>query len=70
MSNADIQNAIQRAIRNDSSLANSNVNVAVTQDAIELTGNLATNADKDTVRHIAEQYAGSRKIVDRDLTVR
>jgi osmotically-inducible protein OsmY len=70
LSNSDVKDLIQRALRNEPSLSSSNVNVVVTQDAVQLAGSVATQADKDTVRRIAEQNAGSRKVSDADLAVK
>ena len=54
---------IQTALQKESAL--SNVMVNETSDKIELVGTVASAADKDKARSIAEQNAGGRKVVDK-----
>jgi lipid-binding SYLF domain-containing protein len=70
LSNSDVKDLIQRALRNETSLSSSNVNVVVTENEVQLSGTVASQTDKDTVRSIATQNAGSRKVSDADLTVK
>ncbi len=66
--NASLQGQIQNAFKNDPNLKNTNVVTTVTDESIELTGNVATGKDRQAAKAIAESYAGHRKIVDH-LTV-
>jgi osmotically-inducible protein OsmY len=70
LSNNDVKDLIQRALRNEPSLSSSNVNVVVTQSEVQLTGSVPTQADKATVLRIAQQNAGSRRVSDTDLSVK
>ena len=63
-----LQSQIQGAIQNEPTLSGSNVNVNVTDTAIELSGTVPTGKEKQTAKRIAQSYAGNRKVVDR-LTV-
>ncbi len=60
----DLQSQIQTAIKNESTLATSNINVNVTDSEIELTGAVSTGKEKQTAKRIAQSYAGNRKVVD------
>ena len=53
---------IQAALQKEAAL--SNVMVNETSDKIELAGTVATDADKDKARSIAEANAGGRKVVN------
>jgi osmotically-inducible protein OsmY len=68
MSSTDVQNQIQDALKKDPTLSSSNITVAVTDDAVELTGTCASADDKRAAKKIARTYAGTRKIKD-SLTV-
>jgi hypothetical protein len=70
LSNSAVKDVIQRALRNEPSLSSSNVNVVVTEDAVQLSGTVGTATDKARVHDIAQQNAGSRKVSDADLTVK
>jgi len=61
---ATLQGQIQQALQNETTLSNDKVGVNVTDTEIELTGNVATNKDKQTAKRIAQSYAGNRKVVD------
>ncbi|HLJ86578.1 MAG TPA: BON domain-containing protein [Candidatus Angelobacter sp.] len=63
-STSDVQTQIQSAFKNDPTLSNNSINVAVTDDAVELTGTVASAKDKQTAHRIAQSYAGSRKVKD------
>ncbi|HEY6250344.1 MAG TPA: BON domain-containing protein [Candidatus Angelobacter sp.] len=60
----DVQDKIQKAIQQDSSLSGANVNVAVNNNQVELTGTVASKEQKKTVKQIAETNAGGMKVVD------
>jgi osmotically-inducible protein OsmY len=61
---SDVQDKIQKAIQQDSSLASSNINVNVADNKVELTGTVASKDQKKTARQIAEANAGGMKVVD------
>jgi osmotically-inducible protein OsmY len=64
----DLQSQIQTALKNEPTLSNDSINVAVTDDAIDLTGSVATGKEKQTAKRIVQSYAGNRKVTDH-LTV-
>lgn len=61
---SDVQEKIQKAIQQDSTLAGANVNVSVNNNQVELTGTVANKDQKKTVKEIAESNAGGMKVVD------
>ncbi len=67
MTSQQLQAAFQSALQKNPDL--SNVKVNVTDDKIELSGTVPSQADKDKVRRTAEANADGRKIVDDDLKV-
>lgn len=70
LTNNDVKDLIQRALRNEPSLSSSNVNVVVTESEVQLSGTVPTETDKATVHDIAQQNAGTRKVNDADLSVK
>lgn len=64
----DIQMQVQNALQKEPTLSSDSITVAVSDDAIELNGNVATSKEKQTARRIAQSYAGNRKVKDH-LTV-
>ncbi|HZU29532.1 MAG TPA: BON domain-containing protein [Candidatus Angelobacter sp.] len=60
--NGDVQGNIQSAIQKDPSLANANVNVAVTGKTVELNGTVPTKDAKDNAERIAKDNANGMKI--------
>ncbi len=64
----DIQMQIQNALQKEPTLSNDNINVSVSDDAIELNGTVASGKEKQTAKRIAQSYAGNRKVKDH-LTV-
>ena len=61
----DVQSNIQKALQQDSSLANANINVNVTKgNKVELTGTVADKEQKKTAKRIAESNAAGYKVVD------
>jgi osmotically-inducible protein OsmY len=62
---ASLQTTIQDKFKSEPLLSSSNVNVNVTDSAIELSGTVATGKEKQTAERIAQSYAGNRKVVDR-----
>ncbi|HET6841298.1 MAG TPA: BON domain-containing protein [Candidatus Angelobacter sp.] len=63
MNNADLQMQIQTALQKEPTLASDNVNVAIADDTITLTGNVASSKEKQTATRIAQSYAGNKKVV-------
>jgi SH3 domain-containing YSC84-like protein 1 len=70
MSTGDVKGNIEKALRGTPGVNSGNVNVNVTQDTVQLSGTVPSDNDKNTVRKIAEDNAGGRKVVDSDLTVK
>ena len=62
---ATLQNQIQNALQNEPTLRNDNLNVAVTDSTIELSGNVQNSKEKETARRIASSFAGNRRVRDR-----
>ena len=58
-STADVQGDIQAALQKEPSLANSNINVQVTGQNVDLTGTVPNKDAKDTAEQIAKAHAGS-----------
>jgi len=65
----DIQMQIQNALQKDPTLSSDNITVSVTDDAIELSGTVASGKEKQTAKRIAQSYAGNRKVKEH-LTVK
>lgn len=59
-----IQDKIQKAIQQDSSLSGGNINVNVSGDEVELSGAVNSKDQKKTAKQIAESNAGGMKVVD------
>jgi len=60
----DVQDKIQKAIQQDSSLSGANVNVSVNGNKVELTGTVASKDQKHTAKQLADANAGGMKVVD------
>ncbi len=67
MSSKDLEAAMTSAFQRYPEL--SDVKVRVTDDKIELSGTVPSQADKDKARRAAEANADRRKVVDDDLKV-
>jgi len=61
---SDVQDRVQKALQQDSSLTGSNINVSVQNNRVELTGTVASRDQKKTARDIAENNAAGMKVVD------
>jgi len=59
-----IQSEIQNAISQQGTLSGSNIQVNVTDTDVELTGNVATQDQKQTAERIAGSYAANRRVVN------
>jgi len=55
---ADLKNDIQTALQKDPTLTGANINVAVTDKNVELTGTVPSKDAKDTAEQIAKAHAG------------
>jgi len=62
---AELESQIQNALGKDPTLIHDSVRVAVSEEAVELTGNVATSRERLTATRIAQSYAGSKKVVSR-----
>jgi hypothetical protein len=62
---AALESQIQKALEKDPTLVHSSVRVAVSREAIELTGSVATSRERLTATRIAQSYAGSKRVVSR-----
>lgn len=60
----DVQDKIQKALQQDSSLSSANINVSVAGNKVELNGTVASKDQKKTAKQIAESNAGGMKVVD------
>lgn len=60
-----LQGQIQTALQNEPTLRNDQVNVNVTENAIELSGTVQTGKEKQTADRIANSFAGNRRVRDR-----
>lgn len=63
-----IQTQIQKDFQQDPALSRAGVSANVSESKVELTGTVASQADKDKAQSIAESNAGSRKVVN-NITV-
>jgi Flp pilus assembly secretin CpaC len=63
-----VKSDIQSAYKNDPDLNNANISVAVTDEAVQLSGSVPNSRDKDMARRIAESFSGNRNVID-GLTV-
>ena len=62
---SSLQSSIQSAIQQDPSLANSNVDVKVTEKNVELSGTVPSDDAKKAAERIAKSNAGGRKVKDK-----
>src|SRR5579859_1330265 len=63
VNNADLQMQIQTALQKEPTLASDSMTVAVADDTITLTGNVASSKEKQTATRIAQSYAGNKKVI-------
>lgn len=62
---AALESRIQNTLGKEPTLSHDSVKVAVSGDAIELTGSVATSRERLTAIRIAQSYAGSKRVVSR-----
>lgn len=63
-SSSEMQTQIQNALKNEPTLANDAVTVAVSDDEISISGAVATAKEKLTAQRIVQSYAGNRRVKD------
>ncbi len=68
--NQEIQGQIQSALRAQSSLGSSSLEVKVTDSQIELAGSVPTAREKETARRVAQSYGNNRTVEDKNIIVR
>ncbi len=64
-SSAEVQHQIQDKIDTEPGLANAKLTAKATGSSVILSGTVSDEAQHQAARHIAESYAGPRKIVDK-----
>jgi len=64
-SDAELQNQIQTALGKEPTLSHDSVTVAVSADALELSGTVASRKEKITATRIAQSFAPGKKLSDR-----
>jgi hypothetical protein len=65
---ATLKGQLDQAYQSEPSLSGSNIQVEVTDAAVQLSGSVPTGKEKTTAKRIAQSYAGNRKVVEK-LTV-
>jgi osmotically-inducible protein OsmY len=66
MSTKDVQENLQKALDNKNpAYTGSNIQTAVDDQTITLSGTVTSSSQREMARQIAEAYAGNRKIIDR-----
>lgn len=63
-STIDLQSRVNEALKNDPGLSHASVSANVTDATVELTGTVPSRAAGTTAVRIAQENAGSRKVVD------
>lgn len=61
---ADAQSAIETALKNDPRLSSDNIMVSVSGNDVTLTGEVASDKEKDIAKSLAEKYAGGMRVKD------
>ena len=64
-STATLKGQIENALRNDSQVGSSNLNVNVTDTTIELSGSVPTGKERTAAYRIAQSFASNRHVQDR-----
>ena len=59
---ADLQSEIKGALQKDPTLTGANINVAVTEKNVELTGTVPSKDAKDTAEQIAKAHSGGLSV--------
>lgn len=62
--NSELETYIENSLKRDPSLSGTRVRVAVLEDRIELTGNVAKAKEKQTAGRLAQSFAGNKKLVN------
>jgi len=64
VSNSELEKYIENTLRKDPTLSGTNVRVAVSDDQIKLSGNVAKAKEKLTAGRIAQSFGGNKKLVN------
>ncbi len=64
LSTAQVQEQIQQGLNAEPTLSNSKVSVKTNEDSVVLSGTVESERQHELALHIAQSYAGDRKIVD------
>lgn len=64
VSSSEMQTQIQNALRNEPTLVNDSVSVAVSDEEITVSGTVASTKEKLTAQRIVQSYAGNRRLKD------
>jgi BON domain len=62
---ASLKGQLDQAYQSEPSLSGSNIQVEVTDTAIQLSGSVPTAKEKTTAKRIAQSYSGNRKVVEK-----
>jgi len=60
-----LKGQLDQAYQSEPSLSGSNIQVEVTDTAIQLSGSVPTAKEKTTAKRIAQSYSGNRKVVEK-----
>lgn len=61
---AELQSAIQKALRDEPTLANETISVTIGANTVELTGSVANGREMLTAARVARSYSGSKWLVN------
>lgn len=64
VSDTELQSYIQNALSKDPTLSGISLRVVVSEDRIELSGNVARSKEKQAATRIAQSFAGNKKMVN------
>lgn len=65
ISSAELQTKIQAALASEPTLNGSNLTVHVTDDEIDISGNVGTGKERTTASRIAQSFGENRKVKDK-----
>ena len=65
LSTAQVQEQIQQGLNSEPALSNSKVTVKTNEDSVVLRGTVESERQHESALHIAQSYAGDRKVVDK-----
>lgn len=64
ISDSELQSQIQNSLSKEPTLSGESVRVSVTEDNIEMSGNVGSAREKLTATRIVQSYAGNRKVIN------